>query len=333
MVKRPLVIFNKYKKFNNLTKMDNKSKLYNNIMKTVSEQVKQSLNEYDDIQPKRTNDTYVIVCSGLNDSTVKALRSIQGNYNQLDLTGVRTDPYGPGSVHIVCKTYDKLKQMLITLVDLKCLDNDEPLLDGLKPRIVIEKVSKTSMNDSVNESRNTDIQRQYIQATKITAPRQKAKFDIITQILNGELDRDPDLIREAMIETGLWDNRTEGQIQMDVNLIMKKTEPDEEMEGDFITSYVYSKDSFDAETFGNGLDAAKNHVKWLIKHGMDVTVTEKRYDYKIDIHYSTKQQYKDLVNWVAWHCGYTDTISSAVTGEDKREVEDIIASGSNRSWR
>jgi hypothetical protein len=324
MVKRTYVINNKYKKFNNLTKMDNKSKLYNNIMKTVSEQVKQSLNEFDEIAPKKqeiVGNVYLIRCDGMSKKAVDTLSAKISKF----------DNYGSGNIRIVCKTPAEVLKSIQIIIELNILDDDNSL--GTNPRISIQKVSRNSMNDSVNEGRSTDIQRQYIQASKITAPRQKAKFDIITQILNGELDRDPDLIREAMIETGLWDNRSEGQIQMDVNLIMKKTEPDEEMEGDFTTSYVYSRDSFDAETFGNGLDAAENHVKWLIKHGMDVTVTEKRYDYKIDIHYSTKQQYKDLVNWLAWHCGYTDTISSTVSGEDKREVEDIIASGSNRSWR
>ena len=119
----------------------------------------------------------------------------------------------------------------------------------------------------------------------IKVPRQRAKFDIIVKINQGELERTPEAIRGEMMATGLWENRTEKQIQMDIDLIMRKTAPVEEISGDFEADYVYSPYSEDAGEYASPMEAAKKHVRWLTMHGMDVDIEEGRYTFKIFVHY------------------------------------------------
>ncbi len=312
-------------------KKDNKG-LYNKIMEQVAKQVKLSLNEVDEIEPKKqqiVGSVYVVRCDGMNKSSLVSLSK------QLPAF----DNYGSGSIRVICKTHEEVVKVITLLVNANILDNDNSL--GQSPRISIQKVNKTSVNDSVNEAREDTerirIARQYMDPKKFWTPKQPAKLDIILRINNGELERTPEAIRAEMDKTGLWKDTSEGRIQMDVNLIMRKTGEkivrEEQMEGDFITDFTFSKENYEVGEFANGMDAAENHVKWLVNHGMDVRVEEGRYSYKIYIHYKTKQQFNELVQWMAWHCGYTDAVNQPCPREDKQYFTDLVKSGKKTTWR
>ena len=196
------------------------------------------------------------------------------------------------------------------------------------------------MNDSVNEAKEDTerirIARQYMDPKKFWTPRQPAKLDIIQKINAGEMERTPEAIRAALDATGLWADAKEGRIKMDVDLIMRKTgekiQREEPMEGEFITDYIYSRDSLEAEKWQRPYDCAVNHAKWLINKGLDVRVEEGRYSYKYYITYHTKKQFDELVQWMAWHCGYTYTVNAPCPKEDKQYFIDIIKSGKKTTW-
>lgn len=235
--------------------MNNKN-LYNTILKTISEQIKQTLSEADEIAPKKQEvigEIYLIRCDGMNKSVLDKLASKLPAF----------DNYGAGSVRITCKTHDEVIKVISLLVNANVLDVDNSL--GQAPRISIQKINRNSVNDSVNE--------EYIQHSKLHRmnPRQTAKLDIINRILNGSLERTPEAIRAAIGETHLWDDRSEPRIQMDVDLIMRHTAPveDYEMHGDFITDYRFSTDGYkNGGSYVNPLKSAERHIKWLKKHGL-----------------------------------------------------------------
>ena len=312
-------------------KKDNKD-LYNKIMEEVSKQVKLSLNETDEIEPKRqevSGEAYIVRCDGMNKKSLDTLSK------QLPAF----DNYGSGSIRVICKTHEEVVKVITLLVNANVLDIDNSL--GQTPRISIQKISKKSVNDSVNEAREDTerirIARQYMDPKKFWTPKQPAKLDIILRINSGELERTPEAIRAEMDKTGLWKDTPEGRIQMDVNLIMRKTGEkivrEEAMEGDFVTDFIYSKDNYEPGEFQNGMAAAENHVKWLRNHKMDVKVEEGRYSYKIYIHYYTKQQFNELVQWMAWHCGYTDAVNQPCPREDKQYFTELVKSGRKTLYR
>lgn len=311
-------------------KKDNKD-LYNKIMEQVAKQVKQSLNEVDDIEPKKqeiVGEVYLVRCDGMNKSVLDKLSSKLPAF----------DNYGAGSVRITCKTHEEVVKVIALLVNANVLDVDNSL--GQAPRIAIQKVNKISVNDSVNEAKEDTerirIARQYMDPKKFWTPKQPAKLDIILKINNGEMERTPEAIRAALDATGLWKDTPEKRIQMDVNLIMRKTGEkitrEEPMEGDFTTDFIYSKDNYEPGEFSDGMAAAENHVKWLVNHKMNVKIEEGRYSYKLHIHYNTKQQFNELVQWMAWHCGYTDAVNQPCPREDKQYFIDMIKSGKKTTW-
>jgi len=120
---------------------------------------------------------------------------------------------------------------------------------------------------------------------------------------------------------------------MDVNLIMRKTDKFlndrtfEDVSGDFMTDFTYSKDNYEPGEFANGMEAANNHVKYLIRKGLDVEIKKGTYSYKIYIHYNNKEQYEILVRWLAWHCGLTDTQNNPCPRSERVFIEDLIKSG------
>jgi len=304
--------------------MQKNSDLYNRIMEQVAKEVKRSLNEVDDIAPVKqevSGEVYLVRCDGMNKKTLDMLSSKLPAF----------DNYGSGSIRVTCKSHEEVIKVISLLVNSNVLDIDNSL--GQSPRISIQKVNKNSVNDSVNESRGEEIRDTYMHEYKIKAPRQKAKFKIIMAINNGEIERTPDEIRNAMVETGLWDDRSPAQIEMDVNLIIRKTQPNEEMEGDFLTDFVYSSSSYDVGEYVSPQAAAENHVKWLRKHGLDVRIEEGRYSFKCYIHYNTKLQYDKLCQWLGWHLGLTDSPNNRLTRDDKSYIEDVVKSGRKTMYR
>lgn len=304
--------------------MRKNSDLYNKIMEQVAKEVKRSLNEVDDIAPVKqevSGEVYLVRCDGMNKKTLDMLSSKLPAF----------DNYGSGSIKVTCKTHEEVIKVISLLVNSNVLDIDNSL--GQSSRISIQKVNKNSVNDSVNESRGEEIRDTYMHEYKIKAPRQKAKFKIIMAINKGEIERTPDAVRNAMIETGLWDDRTPAQIEMDVNLIMRKTQPNEEMEGDFITDFIYSPYNYDAGEFASPMDAAENHIKWLRKYGLDIKVEEGRYSFKYYIHYNTKLQYDKLCQWLGWHMGFTDSPNDRLIKDDKEYIENIVKSGKKTTFR
>ena len=302
--------------------MRKNSDLYNKIMEQVAKEVKRSLNEVDDIAPVKqeiSGEVYLVRCDGMNKKTLDMLTSKLPAF----------DNYGSGSIRVTCKTHEEVVKVVSLLVNSNVLDVDNSL--GQSPRISIQKVNKNSVNDSVNENRQ-ELSRDYIQMSKIKTPRQRVKFEIIQKINNGEIPATPEAIRAEIDKSGEWMDRSEPRIQMDVDLIMRKT-TDEEMEGDFITDFIYSSDAYEVGEFTSPLDAAENHVKWLRKHGLDVRVEEGRYSFKYYIHYSTKKQFDDLVQWMAWHSGFTDTITNSPSKEDRKYFEEIVKSGKKTTFR
>ena len=301
--------------------MRKNSDLYNRIMEQVAKEVKRSLNEVDDIAPVKqevSGEVYLVRCDGMNKKTLDMLSSKLPAF----------DNYGSGSIRITCKTHEEVIKVISLLVNSNVLDIDNSL--GQTPRISVQKVNKNSVNDSVNENKQ-NIMKQYIQIDKIKTPRQKVKFEIIQKINNGEIPATPEAIHAEIDKSGEWADRSEPRIQMDVDLIMRKTHS-EEMEGDFITDFIYSKDDYEPGEFIDGMDAAENHVKWLRKHGLDVRVEEGRYSFKYYIHYNTKKQFDDLVQWLAWHYGYTDTVNNRPSKEDRDHFEEIAKSGKKTLW-
>lgn len=301
--------------------MQKNSDLYNRIMEQVAKEVKRSLNEVDDIAPVKqevSGEVYLVRCDGMNKKTLDMLSSKLPAF----------DNYGSGSIRVTCKTHEEVIKVISLLVNSNVLDIDNSL--GQSPRIYIQKINKNSVNDSVNENRQ-ELSRDYIQMSKIKTPRQRVKFEIIQKINKGEIPATPEAIRAEIDKSGEWLDRSEPRIQMDVDLIMRKT-TDEIMEGNFITDFVYSKDDYEPGEFIDGMDAAENHVKWLRKHGLDVRVEEGRYSFKYYIHYNTKKQFDDLVQWLAWHYGYTDTITNPPSKEDRAHFEEIVKSGKKTLW-
>ena len=302
--------------------MRKNSDLYNRIMEQVAKEVKRSLNEVDSIAPIKqevSGEVYLVRCDGMNKKTLDMLSSKLPAF----------DNYGSGSIRVTCKTHEEVVKVVSLLVNSNVLDVDNSL--GQSPRISIQKVNKNSVNDSVNENRQ-ELSRDYIQMSKIKTPRQRVKFEIIQKINNGEIPATPEAIRAEIDKSGEWMDRSEPRIQMDVDLIMRKT-TDEEMEGDFITDFIYSSDAYEVGEFTSPLDAAENHVKWLRKHGLDVRVEEGRYSFKYYIHYNTKKQFDDLVQWMAWHSGFTDTVNNRPSKEDREYFEKIIKSGKKTTFR
>lgn len=303
--------------------MQKNSDLYNRIMEQVAKEVKRSLNEVDDIAPVKqevSGEVYLVRCDGMNKKTLDTLSSKLPAF----------DNYGSGSIRVTCKTHREVVKLISLLVDSNVLDIDNSL--GQSPRISIQKVNKNSVNDSVNEGRSSDAVRQYIQLQKIKTPRQRVKFEIIQKINNGEIPATPEAIRAEIDKSGEWTDRSEPRIQMDVDLIMRKTHS-EEMEGDFITDFVYSSDAYEVGEFVTPMDAAENHIKWLRNHGLDVRVEEGRYAFKYYIHYNNVKQFNDLVQWMAWHSGFTDTVNNRPSKEDREYFEEIIKSGKKTTFR
>ena len=316
--------------------MKNNSKIYNKIMETVSKQVKKTLDEVvitsdGSLAPKKvdiTGEAYLILCSGVNKELLASVSSKLAQF----------DNQGAGSIRVICKTHDEVNKTIELLVNAGVLDADSFL--GLEPKICIKKINKNSVNDSVNEAKEESdrirIARQYMDPKKFWTPKQPAKLDIILKINNGELERTPEAIRAALDATGLWKDTSEGRIKMDIDLIMKKTgeqiQRDEPLEGEFIADYTYSRDSLEAEKWQRPYDCAVNHAKWLMNKGLDVRVEEGRYAYKYYITYHTKKQFDELVQWMAWHCGYTDSVSQPCPKEDKQYFIDMIKSGKKTTW-
>ena len=303
--------------------MRKNSDLYNRIMEQVAKEVKRSLNEVDDIAPVKqevSGEVYLVRCDGMNKKTLDMLSSKLPAF----------DNYGSGSIRVTCKTHEEVIKVISLLVNSNVLDIDNSL--GQTPRISVQKVNKNSVNDSVNESRGEEIRDTYMHEYKIKAPRQKAKFKIIKAINSGELERTPNAVRNAMIETGLWGDRSPAQIEMDINLIMRKTQPNEEMEGDFITDFIYSKDNYEPGEFSNGMDAAEKHINWLKKYGLNIRIEEGRYSFKYHIHYNTKLQYDKLCQWLGWHMGFTDSPNDRLTKDDREYIESTIKSGKKTTW-
>lgn len=298
--------------------------LYNKIMESVAKEVKQALNEEDVLEPKKqivTGEAYIVLCSGMNKELLNSLSKKLGQF----------DNYGAGSIRVICKTHEEVVKTIALLVNSNVLDTDNSL--GVSPKIQVQKVSKTSMNDSVNESSDKlNIQRQYIQPSKIIFPRQKAKLELIMKINSGEIERTEENIKKFFAESGLWADRTPAQTQMDVNMVLRRTVKSD-VEGDFLTDFIYSPYNYDAGEFASPMDAARNHVKWLIKHGLDVRVEEGRYSFKIYIHYNSQEQYDDLVKWFAWHRGESDSPNNRCPRSAKAKIEELIKSGKSTTWR
>lgn len=241
------------------------------------------------------------------------------------------DNYGSGSIRVICKTHEEVIKTITLLVNTNVLDNNNSL--GQSPRISIQKTNKNSVNDSVNEGKRNDIERQYIEPNKIKVPRQQAKLDLILKINAGEVERTPEAIRAYLDSTGLWKDRTEAQTQMDVNLIMRKTDKGEEISGEFITDFIYSPYTYDAGEFASPFDAAKKHVKWLVTHGLEVSIEEKRYSFFIYVKYNNKRQFDDLCQWMGWHSGFTDTPNNKLNSEDRQYFEEVVKSGKKTTFR
>lgn len=126
---------------------------------------------------------------------------------------------------------------------------------------------------------------------------------------------------------------------MDINMILRRTSEFkditsiEENSGDFITDFVYSPYNYDAGEFASPMAAAENHIKWLIKRGLDVRVEEGRYSFKYYIHYNNNYQYADLVQWLGWHMGFTESPSNRLTRDDKSYIESIVKSGKKTTFK
>ena len=309
--------------------MRKNSDLYNKIMEQVAKEVKRSLNEVDDIAPVKqefSGEVYLVRCDGMNKKTLDMLTSKLPAF----------DNYGSGSIRVTCKTHEEVVKVVSLLVNSNVLDVDNSL--GQSPRISIQKVNKNSVNDSVNENKQ-NIMKQYIQIDKIKTPRQRVKFEIIQKINNGELPATPEAIRAEIDKSGEWETRSEAQIQMDVNMILRRTSEFkditsiEENSGDFITDFVYSPYNYDAGEFASPMAAAENHIKWLIKRGLDVRVEEGRYSLKYYIHYNKNYQYADLIQWLGWHMGFTESPSNRLTRDDKSYIETIVKSGKKTTFK
>lgn len=305
--------------------MKNNKTLYNKIMEQVAKQVKQSLNEFDEIAPKKqeiTGEIYLVKCDGINKSILDKLSKQLPSFND----------YGAGAINVTCKTHEEVIKVISLLVNANALDVNNSL--NQTPKIQIQKFNRNSVNDSVNEG--------YIQASKVASmvPRQIAKSEIIDKLTSGELEKSPSVIRTEMDKTGLWNNRSEKQIEMDIKFILKKVnsfhdvikQDSELFEGDFITDFVFSKDGYTKGEYVNPMDAAENHVKWLKRKGLDVNIVERRYSFYIYIHYNTRKQYNDLVQWYAWHCGIVASINTPCPKEDLADLEKEVQSGKNTIW-
>lgn len=97
------------------------------------------------------------------------------------------------------------------------------------------------------------------------------------------------------------------------------------IEGNFISDFIYYSDDYDEPLLP--IEAAKEHIKYLIKNGLDIDITEKRYSIIYNIHYKGEQQFKALQQWLAWHMGEVDVISNKPSARIMAEMADIIKSG------
>ena len=101
--------------------------------------------------------------------------------------------------------------------------------------------------------------------------------------------------------------------------------------GEFITDFIFSRTN-DEERNLDEMSAAKLHVKYLLKKGLKIDLVQKRYSVQYVIHYNNKQQYEDLLQWYAWHCGENDFITTPISRKLRPQLEKIIKSGKQTTW-
>ena len=51
------------------------------------------------------------------------------------------------------------------------------------------------------------------------------------------------------------------------------------------------------------------------------------------VFYNNVKQFNDLVQWMAWHSGFTDTVINRPSKEDRKYFEEIIKSGKKTTFR
>lgn len=103
--------------------------------------------------------------------------------------------------------------------------------------------------------------------------------------------------------------------------------------GDFITDYVHTNDDSESTMNYSGIEAAKWHIKWLAKQGLQINIEERRYCYRYYIHYEGKAQYEALVKWLAWDFGYSETINNGCPKSERAGLDEIIKLGKWTSFK
>lgn len=185
------------------------------------------------------------------------------------------------------------------------------------------------MNDSVVEKINEAWYKESIHPKRET-PRGYVKRETVQMIKDKKLERDPEVIRQHLLDSDLWGEVSPARFAQDIRYVMDSTEGwDQEISGDFITEFTYRSDITDSKGKVLSEPAALDaHVQYLVANGLQVETKQGRYSTKIYIHYDGKKQYEALVKWAMWDLGMVENIhNGGRAGKDREEIEEIIASG------
>jgi hypothetical protein len=298
--------------------MNKKKQIFEKIMANIPDIINEELG--DELEsPKKKLDfkpSYIVDCTYIDKSIM----------SKLDLFDFFVERMKSG-IRIYCKGWQDVIKAISILEQYKAFEREA--LNGKEYGAVKIYKWRSYMNDSVSEKINEAWYKESIHPKRET-PRGYEKREAVQMIKDGKLERDPEVIRQHLLDTGLWDEVSPARFNQDIRFVMDGTEGwDQEMSGDFITEFVYSSDIMDSK--GKILSepaALEAHTQYLVVNGLQVETKQGRYSTKIYIHYDGKKQYEALVKWVMWDLGMVENLhNGGRAGDDRRKAEEIIASG------
>lgn len=298
----------------------NHKQLLNNIMAKVPQIIKEELDD-EIIAPKKKLDIrpqFVVECTYIDKSIIA----------KLDLYRFPNERLSSG-IRIFCVSWDAVIKVISILEQYKALEKE--VLYGKEYGSIRIYKWRSAMNDSIIEKVNEGRSYKENINPKGETPRAHAKREAMRAVRNGDLARDPEVIKQYLLDTGLWDDISDMRLRLDVKFVMDKSEGwDQEISGDFITEFIYSQDS-ETELRGRVIseeEALNMHIQYLIDNGLTVETKPGRYATKLYIHYDNKKQYEALVKWAMWDMGMVESIQNGGRASaDRKRCEEIIASG------
>ena len=205
--------------------------IFDKIMTRVPDIINEELG--DDIErPKQKmsyKPSYVVECTYI-DKTITARLELFGIYIERLKSGVR----------IYCESWQDVLRSISILEQYKAFEREA--LNGKEYGTVKIYKWRSSMNDSIIEKINEGRSQKENLHPKGETPRAHAKRDAVRAVRNGEMARDPEVIKQYLLDTGLWEDMSETRLRLDIKFVMDKTEGwDQDIQGDYVTEFTWSQ--------------------------------------------------------------------------------------------